>query len=64
MTGNAPFLVVGIVFLLGLYAVLTERNLVKIAIGISLLEASANLLLIALGYRTGGSVPIFTLAGM
>ena len=63
MTGNAPFLVVGVIFLLGLYAILTERNLIKIAIGISLLEASANLLLIVLGYRTGGSVPIFTLAG-
>ena len=63
MTGNAPFLVVGVIFLLGLYAILTERNLIKIAIGISLLEASANLLLIVLGYRSGGVVPIFTLAG-
>jgi len=63
MTGNAPFLVVGIIFFLGLYAILFERNLIKIAIGISLLEASVNLLLIVLGYRTGGSIPVFTLAG-
>ncbi|MDD4022636.1 MAG: NADH-quinone oxidoreductase subunit K [Synergistales bacterium] len=63
MTGNAPFLVVGIIFFLGMYAILFERNLIKIAIGITLLEASANLLLIVLGFRTGGTIPIFTLAG-
>ncbi|MFP4482071.1 MAG: sodium:proton antiporter [Thermovirgaceae bacterium] len=63
MTGNTPFLVVGILFFLGLYAILFERNLIKIAIGITMLEASANLLLIVLGYRTGGSIPVFTLAG-
>jgi multicomponent Na+:H+ antiporter subunit C len=63
MTGNMPFLVVGILFFLGLYAILFERNLIKIAIGITLVEASANLLLIVLGYRTGGSIPVFTLAG-
>jgi multicomponent Na+:H+ antiporter subunit C len=63
MTGNAPFLVVGIIFFLGMYAILFERNLIKIAIGITLLEASANLLLIVLGYRTGGSIPVYTLAG-
>jgi len=63
MIGNLPYLVVGIIFLLGLYAVLFEKNLIKIAIGVSLIEASANLLLIVLGYRTGGSIPVFTLAG-
>ncbi|KUK59383.1 MAG: NADH-ubiquinone oxidoreductase chain 4L [Synergistales bacterium 53_16] len=63
MTGNMPFLVVGILFFLGLYSILFERNLIKIAIGITLLEASANLLLIVLGYRRGGSIPVFTLAG-
>ncbi len=63
MTGNMPFLVVGILFFLGLYSILFERNLIKIAIGITLLEASANLLLIVLGYRNGGSIPVFTLAG-
>ena len=58
MTGNAPSSV-GVVFPLGIYAIL-PRGIIKIAIGISLPECSANLLLIVLGYRTGGSVPIFT----
>lgn len=48
---------------MGMYAILFERNLIKIAIGITLLEASANLFLIVLGYRIGGSIPVFTLAG-
>ncbi len=63
MTGNLPFLAVGIIFFMGMYAILFERNLIKIAIGITLLEASANLFLIVLGYRIGGSIPVFTLAG-
>lgn len=63
MIGNLPFLIVGILFLFGLFAVIFERNLIKIAIGVSLIEAATNLFLITLGYRTGGSIPVFTMAG-
>jgi multicomponent Na+:H+ antiporter subunit C len=63
MTGDLPFLAAGFLAILGLFAVLFERNLIKIAIGVSLVESAANLFLIALGYRTGGVVPIFTMAG-
>ncbi|MDD4585536.1 MAG: NADH-quinone oxidoreductase subunit K [Aminobacterium colombiense] len=63
MIGNAPFFVVGVLFLIGLVAVLTERNLFKIAIGISVIESATNLFLIVLGYRTGGSIPVRYLAG-
>ncbi len=53
-----------IVFLiaLGIYAVMFQHNLIKIAIGIDILESGANLLLIVLGYRNGGVAPIFTMA--
>lgn len=63
MIGNLPFLIVGVLFLFGLFAVIFERNLIKIAIGVSLIEAATNLFLIALGYRTDGSIPVFTMAG-
>lgn len=63
MIGNLPFLVVGVLFLIGLAAVVFERNLVKIAIGVSIVESAVNLFLIILGYRTGGSIPVFTMAG-
>ncbi|WP_300526341.1 cation:proton antiporter subunit C [Aminiphilus sp.] len=63
MIASFPYLIVGLLFLFGLYAVVFERNLIKIAIGISVIEAATNMFLIVLGYRTGGRIPVFTLAG-
>ncbi len=63
MIGNGPFLVVGILFLIALVGIFTQKNLIKIAMAIAILGSSVNLFLVALGYRTGGSVPIHYLAG-
>ncbi len=61
--GNMPFLVVGILFLMGVLAILREKNLIKIAIGISIIESAVNMLLITLGYRLNGDVPVHFLSG-
>jgi len=63
MIANAPFFVVGLLFLGGLTAIFMEKNLVKIAVAISVISSSVNLFLVALGYRVGGTVPIHFLAG-
>ena len=47
-----------VLFMIGLYAVATKRNLIKIVIGFIIMENSVNLLLIMLGYRTNGRAPI------
>jgi len=60
--GNMPFVAAALLILLGIYAVLFKRNLIKIVLGISLVETGVNLLLVTLGYRTDGIAPIFTLA--
>ena len=44
--------------MIGLYCVLTKKNMVKIVIGIMIMEYAVNLFLIMLGYRTGGQAPI------
>jgi len=44
-------------------AIFMEKNLVKIAIAISVIGSSVNLFLVALGYRNGGTVPIHYMAG-
>jgi len=68
MIYNLPFIAVVAMILIGLYAVLFKRNLVKMVIGISIIESGVNLFLITLGYRwwvdknTSGVVPIFTSA--
>jgi len=60
--GNVPFVVAALLVVLGLYTFLFKRNLIKLVIGISLIETGVNLFLVALGYRTAGIAPIYTLA--
>ena len=63
MIGNAPFFVVGVLFLMGLLGIFMTKNLIKIAIAVSILGSSVNIFLVALGYRTGGTIPVHVLAG-
>ena len=44
--------------LVGLYAVVVKRNVVKIVIGIVIMEYGINLLLVLIGYERGGRPPI------
>ena len=46
--------------LIGLYAVLLKKNLTKIVIGLSIVDAGIHLLFVAIGYVTGGTAPIFS----
>jgi len=47
-----------ILFLTGLYGVLSQRNIIKIVIGLSIMEFSLFLFLALIGYIDGGEVPI------
>ena len=45
-------------FCIGLWAVLTHRNLIKIVMGLSLMESSTYLLLVSMAYRKAGTAPV------
>src|SRR4030042_2294355 len=45
-------------FCIGLYGVLRKRNLIKIIIGLGIIEYAVNLFFVLLGYRTHGRAPI------
>lgn len=47
-----------VLFLIGLYATITKRNLIKIIIGVIIMEQAVNLFLLLVGYRMGGMAPI------
>ena len=47
-------------FLVGLYGVIAKRNLIKIVIGIAIMEYSVNLFLILIAYVKGGTAPILS----
>ena len=57
---DLPFFTVAVLILIGLAAMLFKRNLVKILMGLSLMESAVNLFLVATGYRQDGVAPIFT----
>ena len=60
MVYNIPFIAVAALILVGLYAVVYKRNLIKIIIGITLIESGVNLFLITLGFRENSIAPIYT----
>ena len=60
--GNLPFIMVAVFIAIGLYAVMFKHNLIKIVIGVSIIESAVNLFLIAAGYVKGGIAPIYTSA--
>lgn len=49
-----------VLFLIGLYAVITKKNLIKIAIGFSIMEYAVNLLFALIGFKKGALAPIIT----
>ncbi|WP_297068895.1 NADH-quinone oxidoreductase subunit K [Thermococcus sp.] len=46
--------------MIGLYAVLVKKNLLKMLVGLSIMETGVNLLLISIGYINGRSAPILS----
>lgn len=53
-----------VLFCVGLYAILVKRNLVKIIIGLSIMEYAVNLFFVLIGYRYAGRAPILELDQM
>ena len=47
-----------LLFMIGLYCAVVKKNMVKIVVGIMIMEYAVNLFLIMLGYRIGGIAPI------
>jgi multicomponent Na+:H+ antiporter subunit C len=54
-----PFAVGTWLFLVGLYGVVASRNLVSTIISLTVVQSATYLVLLGVGYRTGGQAPIF-----
>ena len=53
----------GLIFI-GLYIAAVKKNLVKIIMGLSLVDTGVNLFLVSVGYVRGGTAPIFSPPGI
>jgi len=49
-----PYLLALLVLMVGLYAIVAKRNLIKVIVGLLLLDYGANLILVLTGYRPSG----------
>ncbi|MDX6316366.1 MAG: multicomponent Na+:H+ antiporter subunit [Streptomyces sp.] len=55
-----PYAVTGWIFLVGVYGLVTSRNLVHAVGCLAVTQSSTYVLLLAVGYRDGGTAPVFT----
>jgi multicomponent Na+:H+ antiporter subunit C len=53
-----PYAVAAWLFVIGLYGVVSSRNLVRTILCLTIVQASTYVLLIAIGYRTGARAPV------
>ena len=53
-----------LLLVLGLYAVCTQKNLIKIVLGLGVIDYGINLLIVSVGFNDGGTAPIFTISDL
>lgn len=57
---HLAFVVAAWLFLVGLYGVISSRNLVHLIICVGVIQSSSYVLLLAIGYKVGRVAPIFS----
>ncbi len=55
----APFAVAAWLFVAGLYGIVSSHNLIRTILSLTVVQSATYLLLLGIGYRTGGQAPIF-----
>ncbi|HJJ38406.1 MAG TPA: sodium:proton antiporter [Methanocorpusculum sp.] len=60
MIANLPFIAVALLMGIALATILLKKNMIKMVMGLAMLEGAVNLFLVSLGYRENGIAPIFT----
>ena len=53
-----PFVLAMLLLGIGVYAITCKKNLIKVIVGVIVIEYAVNLFLLLQGYRTGGGAPI------
>ena len=47
---------------LGIFCMVAKKNMIKICIGMGLVDYGVNLLIVSVGFHPGGTAPIFTIS--
>ncbi len=54
-----PFAIAAWLFLIGLYGIVSSRNLISAILSLTVLQSATYLVLLGVGYSKGGAAPIF-----
>jgi len=54
-----PYALAAWLFVVGLYGIVTSRNLIHLAVCVTVTQSSTYILLLSIGYRNGAGAPIF-----
>lgn len=54
-----PYLIAIWLFLVGIYGIVTSRNLIHLILCLAVVQSSTYVFLLAIGYRLGAAAPIF-----
>jgi multicomponent Na+:H+ antiporter subunit C len=54
-----PYIVAGWILVVGFYGMARSRNLIHLILCLSVVQSSTYVLLLAIGFRTGATAPIF-----
>ena len=52
------YLMCFLLFLIGLFGIITRKNVLKMVVGLIIVEYAVNLFIVLVGYRKGGLAPI------
>ena len=58
LLARGPYLLVVLLAVIGPYLMMSRRTLLKVLVGLYVFQTAVILLFVALGYRTGATVPI------
>ena len=56
---HVPYLLAAWLFLVGLYGVVTSRHFIHLVLCLAVTQSSTYVLLLAIGFRTGATAPVF-----
>ncbi len=59
LAAYAPYALAIWLFAVGLYGIVSSRNLVHLVVCLSVVQSSTYVFLLAIGYRTGAAAPVF-----
>lgn len=59
IAAHVPYFIAAWIFLWGLYGIVTSKNLVHQVVCLAILQTSTYVLLLAVGFKSGGTAPVF-----